>query len=59
MKHKDKLKLARKMTGKTKGVFETPEWTKRAEGIQTRVKNKLLKTQKRVALTNNATIYEN
>jgi hypothetical protein len=37
MKHKDKLKLARKMTPKLHtGLFLTPEWEARKRGIASR-----------------------
>ena len=38
MKHKDKLKLARRMSGRAKNVFTSLEWEARKKAIAKRVK---------------------
>jgi len=40
MKHTDKLKLARRMSGTQKGAFQSEAWETRKKAIQARVKRK-------------------
>ena len=47
MKHKDKLKLARRMSGKAKNVFISPEWETRK---RTRAERAKRKSKKRMDL---------
>jgi hypothetical protein len=56
MKHSAKVKMARKMVQGApkwrffgKGIFNTPQWNSRADGIAHRVVKKLAKTQARIA----------
>ncbi|MEK6880681.1 MAG: hypothetical protein AABY22_13775 [Nanoarchaeota archaeon] len=43
MKHKQKVKLAKKLSGKHKGHFESPQWENRKIAIR----NKVLKREAR------------
>ena len=33
MKHREKLRLARRLSGKMKGAFQSPEWESRKDRI--------------------------
>ena len=37
MKHEDKLRLARKLSGRQKGSFQSPAWETRKSRIESRV----------------------
>ena len=37
MKHKQKVKLAKKLSGRHKGHFESPQWESRKTAIRNRV----------------------
>lgn len=47
MKHREKMRMARKMLTKEERkkhtpIFQSKAWTKRAESIKTRVRNKII-----------------
>jgi hypothetical protein len=48
MKHKDKIKLARKLS--KKGLFSTQAWQSRKEAIAKRVENKIAKIKLAIKL---------
>lgn len=46
MKHKEKVKIARKLSGKTTGHFESKAWEERSKQVAERVKETEEKSRK-------------
>ena len=46
MKHKDKLKLARRLSGKQSGAFQSKEWEARKMSIRKKIKKRELNSSK-------------
>ena len=46
MKHKNKLKLARRLSGKQRGAFQSKEWQARKTSIEKKVQKRILNSSK-------------